>query len=68
MRARGVEPFLLTVSEARTDSIGGMEKRPKTPPEAVVRRVFTNPTRLRRKTRLGEYGHGLQLEEVQKNE
>ena len=26
MRARGVEPLLLTVSEARTDSIGGMGK------------------------------------------
>jgi len=35
MRARGVEPLLLTMSDARTDSIGGMEKKKVSAPFAV---------------------------------
>jgi hypothetical protein len=53
MRARGVEPFLLTVRRARRFKRKKWERRPQTPPGAVVRRVFINQTRLSKKARLG---------------
>jgi hypothetical protein len=54
MRAKGVEPLLLTVSKAELILAEERKRQRQTPPGVVVRRVFTNLARLRRKTRLGE--------------
>jgi hypothetical protein len=46
MRAGGVEPLLLTLNDARTDSIGGMERKMRQAPLAVRDGDLVHPVSL----------------------